>query len=385
MRVLIVSDTFAPDINGVARTLRQLSLGLLERGHQVEVVTTCEGGDPHDLPFRHVVVSLPMPGYPALRVGLASLQWFAALFKRQRTQVLYVATETPLGIAAIWAANRAGLPVVSGFHTNFHTYLQDYRIIGLQPVAEAILRAVHNYTSRTLAPSRQTAQMLRDMGVNSVGVLGRGVDTGFFTPALRDTALRKTWGADDSTPVAIHVGRLAAEKNLDLLEKAFDAFVESQPQGKCVVVGDGPCAESLRERHPGWIFAGMRTGTDLARHYASGDVFLFPSTSETFGNVVLEAMASSLVLVAYNYAAACEHTSEEGLALLAPLHDADAFLTRTREAAVCWNDTSLRHRAREKALTLNWDSLVAQFERELSQATPFAPAKPPHAEISSLS
>lgn len=384
MRVLIVSDTFAPDINGVARTLRQLSLGLIERGHHVEVVTTCEGASASDRPRRHVVLSLPLPGYPALRVGLASMRWFAALFAQQRTDVLYVATETPLGIAAIWAANRARLPVVSGFHTNFHTYLNDYHLVGLQPVAEAVLRAVHNYTSRTLAPSRQTAQMLRDMGISSVGVLGRGVDTELFTPGRRDPALRKTWGAGDSTPVALHVGRLAAEKNLPLLEQAFTAFRQVHPQGVCVVVGDGPCAEGLRERHPEWIFAGMRSGTDLARHYASSDVFLFPSTSETFGNVVLEAMASSLVLVAYDYAAAHEHTSEEHLALLAPLHNEEAFIDQTRLAASRWDDAELRRRAREKALALGWDAQVALFERELLQASPLAPTLTRPADSSAL-
>ena len=356
----------------------------MERGHQVEVVTTCEGATSAERPRRHVVISLPMPGYPALRIGLASLQWFAALFRQQRTDVLYVATETPLGIAAIWAAHRARLPVVSGFHTNFHTYLRDYHLVGLQPVAEAVLRAVHNYTSRTLAPSRQTAQMLRDMGVSSVGVLGRGVDTETFSPVRRDPALRRTWGAGDGTPVALHVGRLAAEKNLTFLEQAFTAFTEVHPGGICVVVGDGPCAEGLRERHPGWIFAGMRSGTDLARHYASGDVFIFPSTSETFGNVVLEAMASSLVLVAYDYAAANEHTSEDHLALLAPLYDEDTFIAQTRVAASRWDDSALRLRARQKALTLSWDSMVATFERELLQAAPLSHTLTPPSDVSAL-
>ncbi|MDB6138146.1 MAG: hypothetical protein JWO94_1218 [Verrucomicrobiaceae bacterium] len=384
MRVLIVSDTFSPDINGVARTLRQLCTGLMERGHQVEVVTTSPAGTPGDRPRRHVVLSLPLPGYPALRVGLASLQWFAALFKQQRTDVLYVATETPLGIAAIWAAHRARLPVVSGFHTNFHTYLDDYHIVGLRPVAEALLRAVHNYTSRTLAPSKETAVMLRHMGISSVGVLGRGVDTAVFDPARRDRSLRKAWGATDSAPAAIHVGRLAAEKNLPLLEKAFAAFTSVHPEGVCIVVGDGPCGEALRERHPGWIFAGMRSGSDLARHYASADVFLFPSTSETFGNVVLEALASGLALVAYDYAAAHEHAGGDALAFLAPLHDEVAFLDQTRMAASRWDDQKIRQNARDRALMLGWDAIIAQFERELLQAVPVTPTYTRPADTHSL-
>lgn len=368
MRLLIVSDTFTPDVNGVARTLRQLSLGLQARGHHVEVVTTCDAQTGEAGPPRHVVSSVPLPGYSTLRVGFASLAWFAAVFRETQTDILYVATETPLGVAAIWAANRAGIPVVSGFHTNFHTYLRDYHLTGLQPAAEALLRAVHNQTARTLAPSRQTAQMLRAMGLSNVSVLGRGVDTAFFKPDAVDSTLRASWGVAAGQPVALHVGRLAAEKNLALLERSFAAFLEVHPQGRCVVVGDGPMAESLRLRQRDWVFAGMRSGLDLARHFASGDVFIFPSTSETFGNVVIEAMASGLLTVAYNYAAANEHIQHGEHGLLAPLEDENAFLNCVREAAARWDDDGLRVSARAKALTLSWERMTTQFEHELVQA-----------------
>lgn len=368
MRLLIVSDTFTPDINGVARTLRQLSLGLIARGHHVEVVTTCGEVPGEAGPHRRVVSSIPFPGYSTLRIGFASLAWFASLFRELRTEILYVATETPLGIAAIWAAARAGIPVVSGFHTNFHTYLRDYHLTGLQPAAEALLRSVHNQTARTLAPSKQTAQMLRAMGLANVSVLGRGVDTSLFRPDAVDSELRASWGAREGTPVALHVGRIAAEKNLALLEQSFAAFLDAQPEGRCVVVGDGPMAESLRTRHPNWIFAGMRSGQDLARHFASGDIFVFPSTSETFGNVVIEAMASGLLTVAYDYAAANEHIHHGEHGLVAPLGDEAAFVSCVREAASRWDDDGLRVSARAKALTLSWERMTAQFEHELVQA-----------------
>jgi glycosyltransferase involved in cell wall biosynthesis len=221
--------------------------------------------------------------------------------------VLYVATETPLGVAGIWAAHRAGVPVVSGFHTNFHTYLSDYHLTGLQPVAEALLRVVHNHTARTLAQSRDTAEMLTRMGVQNAGVLDHGVDSRTFSPLARDPALRRSWGADENTPVAIHVGRLAAEKNLQLLQRAFAVFLEVHPHGRCVIVGDGPSSAEIRDACPKAVFAGMRKGEELARHYASGDVGIFPSTSETFGNVVLESLASGLVTVTYDYAAGRMH------------------------------------------------------------------------------
>lgn len=366
MRLLIVSDTYTPDVNGVARSLRQFATGLIERGHEVEIVTTC--ADDADPLARHVVLSMPLPGYTTLRLGFVSRRWFLDLFERLKPDVLYVATETPLGIAAIWAARTAELPVVSGFHTNFHSYARDYHLAALQPAAEAVLRAVHNQTQRTLAPSLHTARELRAMGVENVAVLGRGVDSSLFEPGARCAALRREWGADKRTPVAIHVGRVAAEKNFALLERAFDEFVDAQPSAKCVVVGAGPLLEELRARRPGWIFAGERRGAELARCFASADVFVFPSTSETFGNVVIEALASGLVTVAYDYAAANEHIRDGVEGLLAPLDDEAAFLAKVREAAARWNDDALRVCSRVKAGKLSWEKQTELFETYLMQA-----------------
>jgi glycosyltransferase involved in cell wall biosynthesis len=220
--------------------------------------------------------------------------------------------------------------------------------------------------------------MLRDMGFTSVSVLGRGVDAELFNPEARSLALRAEWGADKEVPVALYVGRLAAEKNLPLLERAFEEFLLAQPHGRCVVVGDGPMAEDLRSRHPEWIFAGSRKGADLAHHYASSDVFIFPSTSETFGNVVIEALASGLVVVAYDYAAANEHIQDGQHGLLAPLNDEVAFLGKVRDAARRWDDDALRIEARVKARSLSWARQIDVFENELIQAMqqPLPIAKP---------
>jgi glycosyltransferase involved in cell wall biosynthesis len=312
-------------------------------------------------------MSLPLPGYAAVRLGLASRRWFRALFEREKPDVLYVAVETPLGIAAIWAAREAGIVVVSGFHTNFHTYARDYHFTLLQPAMEALLVAIHNHTQLTLAPSMETGTMLRRMGIADVAVLGRGVDTELFRPEARDRDLRAKWGAGEKVPVAMYVGRLAPEKNLKLLEAAFETFKQEQPRGVCVVVGDGPCAEAMRAKHHDWVFAGMRSGRDLARHYASGDVFIFPSESETFGNVVLEAIASGLVTVAYDYAAAKEHLMHGENALLAPLHDEAAFLDQVRNASLRWDNDGIRIAARVKASSLSWERVFDLFEDALQR------------------
>ena len=365
MRLLIVSDTYTPDINGVARTLRNWAGGMCKRGHTVDMVTTSHSDDPDDPVRRHVVMSLPLPGYRSIRVGLASISWFTSFIQAAQPDIIYVATETPMGIAAIWAAKRGGLPTVSGFHTNFHTYLQNYHLTPFQTVAESFLAALHNQTSLTLAPSAHTAEQLRQLGISDVAVVGRGVDPLLFKPEARDLELRRTWGCDDSTPVAIHVGRLAEEKNLALLESAFAAFHQMHPQGRCVVVGDGPSGERLRNAHQDWIFAGMRSGADLARHYASGDVFVFPSLSETFGNVVTEAMASGLAVIAYDYAAAGEHILDGPNGFTAPINDSEAFIQKAKTAFLHWDDGALRQRARQTALKLGWDQIVETFESHL--------------------
>ena len=229
-----------------------------------------------------------------------------------------------------------------------------------------MLSAIHNQTARTLTPSADTAAMLERWGIHNVGVLGRGVDTELFDPIRRDPLLRRSWGADDSTPVVIYVGRVAAEKNLELVVRAFDVFKQVQPAARMVIVGNGPRLESLKEERPEFHYAGARTGTELAAYYASGDVFLFPSITETFGNVVLEAMAAGLGVVAYDYAAPrlLIRSGENGW--LAPFNDEAGFLTQTRAAAAAWQQEPLRFAARQSAFDLGWERVIEQFEHELA-------------------
>jgi glycosyltransferase involved in cell wall biosynthesis len=367
MRLLVITDTYPPDINGVSRTLFTLANGLAARGHEVEIVTTQKAAEP-ETQKRHVVLACPLLGYPGLRVGLSTPGRMRALFERFLPDALYVATETPLGIASIWAARQLSIPVVSGFHTNFHTYLENYHLPGLETAAEKLLSYIHNLTARTLTPSADSAAMLERWGIHSVGVLGRGVDTELFSPARRSTELRAQWGADDKTPVALYVGRVAAEKNLTLLMRAFAAFREKHPGAPCVVVGDGPRLKALRTEYPDYLYLGAKTGTDLAQCYASADVFVFPSISETFGNVVLEAMSSGLLPVAYDYAAPRQVIRQGVNGWLAEFDQDEDFLRQTRQAADTWHDTAAREAARAAAGDLGWRRVIEQFEGEFIAA-----------------
>ncbi len=367
MRLLVITDTYPPDINGVSRTLFTLANGLTARGHEVEIVTTQQASEPETLK-RHVVRACPLIGYPGLRFGLSTPGRMRALFETFKPDALYVATETPLGIASIWAARKMRLPVVSGFHTNFHTYLENYHLPGLETAAQKLLSYIHNQTARTLTPSADSAAMLERWGIHRVGVLGRGVDTDLFSPARRSPELRAEWGADDKTPVALYVGRVAAEKNLTLLMQSFAAFREKHPGAPCVIVGDGPRLKALRTEHPEYLYLGAKTGAELAHCYASADVFVFPSISETFGNVVLEAMSSGLLPVAYDYAAPRLVIRQGVNGWLAEFDQAEDFLRQIHQASETWNDPAPRASARTAAGDLGWQRVIEQFEGEFIAA-----------------
>ena len=204
-------------------------------------------------------------------------------------------------------------------------------------------------------------------GYRRLQVVARGVDTELFTPARRSAELRRAWGASDSDVVVLYVGRLAPEKNMPVVFSAFDQVRRSVPSARLVLVGNGPQRAELEKRHRDHIFAGMRHGEDLAAHYASGDLFLFPSLTETFGNVTLEAMASGLAVVAYDYAAAREHITHLRSGMLAPLDDADAFSALAAEvgADAVLRD-KLRRGARAVALGISWDKVVDDLTEALS-------------------
>jgi hypothetical protein len=236
----------------------------------------------------------------------------------------------------------------------------------LERAATHWLRALHNKTSCTLVPTRDTADELAGKGFERLVVLGRGVDTRLFSPSRRSAALRAAWRADENTPVAVFVGRLAPEKNLALAARTFEMLQRLEPRTKCVFVGDGPQRKQLESDHPEFIYAGMRSGEDLAAHYASADIFVFPSLTETFGNVLLEALASGLVNVSFDYACSQQLIEDGSNGFKAPFGDEDAFLAKAAEALRHWSSPSVGDRARRTARALSWEAIVRQFESNLS-------------------
>jgi glycosyltransferase involved in cell wall biosynthesis len=309
MRIGIVSETYPPEVNGVALTVHGLAAGLARRGHSVELIRPRQRIAFQDEPGILVqeVRGMALPRYPGLRLGLPAGRLLRERWRRLPPDALYIATEGPLGRSALRAAERLGIPVATGFHTRFDTYAAHYGLGALAPAVRRYLCRFHRRANATLVPTDALAGELRDLGVDNVRLLRRAVDTSHFHPACRDTALRALWGADGSTPVVLYVGRIAAEKNLELAVQAFRAIQQQVPGARYVWVGEGPARAALAAANPDFIFAGMQHGEALARHYASADVFPFPSLSETFGNVILEALAAGLPVVAFDQGAAHEH------------------------------------------------------------------------------
>ena len=371
MRIDIVTDTFAPDINGVSMTLGRLCDGLRVRGHRVHVIRSGERANHRETP----AASLTLPGYKEVRVGLPGPFKLRKRWLKKRPDVIYVATESPLGKSAVKAAKALGIPVATGFHTNVHEYMEQYHLAGLQPVAMSYLRRFHARADRTLVPSPGMLERLEGEGFDHVHLLGRGVDCQLFDPARRCESLRASWGARSGVPVGLAVGRVAAEKNLDLAMEAFTAIRAAIPDFRAVVVGDGPVRARLAEKHPWVHFAGVRAGEELARHYASADFLLFPSETETFGNVLLEGMASGLVTVGYDYAAAALHVDHAANGLKVAKGDAAEFISAALDAARLAHHPGMRAAAREKALTLGWGAVVSSFEGHLEAIRGDLPAE----------
>lgn len=371
LRIAVVTETYPPEINGVALTLQRVVLGLRERGHDVQLVRPRQGGDvrPDSKGGDVLLRGMAIPRYPHLQLGLPSRRQLQPLWTLQRPDLVHIATEGPLGWSALRVARKLRIPVTSDFRTNFHAYSSHYGMGWLSKPIMAYLRRFHNQTLTTMVPTRGLADRLAAEGFERLQVVARGVDTTLFDPALRSEELRARWGVRPDTPVLLCVGRLAKEKNLPLLIRAYAQARLLRPDLKLVLVGDGPQRAELQALAPDALFTGALDRASLAQHYASADIFGFPSQTETFGNVVLEAMASGLAVLAYDYAAASENITHGGNGLLVAMDDEESFVRQLAE--LVQNDglrSRLRTGARASARMNDWGGIVAQIESVMKLA-----------------
>ncbi|MDR1074878.1 MAG: glycosyltransferase family 1 protein [Xanthomonadaceae bacterium] len=365
MRYAIVTETYPPEVNGVALTVESLECGLRTRGHSVSLVRPRQHGGDREPNDGLLVPGAALPRYPGLKFGLPVTGRLSRHWRDRRPDVIYVATEGPLGWAAQRAASGLGIPVLTGLHTRFDEYMRDYGLSVLRATALRWMRHFHNRAAATLVPTQELMRFLQANGFRHVLHLPRGIDSDAFSPRHRDPSLRARWGLEPSDLAVIHVGRIAAEKNLDLAVAAFRALHRMRPDARFIWVGDGPLRQALQRENPDFIFCGIHRGPSLSHHFASGDLFLFPSRSETFGNVTLEAMASGVPTVAFDHGAAHEHLRDgvHGACVLGEKEFIQAAVDLALDDA---RRTAMARAAPDALRALRPERIVAQFDALLA-------------------
>ena len=367
LRIAVVTETWPPEVNGVAMTLAKLVQGLSHRNHDVQLIRprqTKSESPLNDASLEEVLMrGMPIPRYPELKLGLPSKKTLVKTWTLRRPDVVHIATEGPLGWSALQAAKVLKLPVTSDFRTNFQSYSKHYGVGWLRKPIVAYLRKFHNATACTMVPTRELMRTLSQNGFANLKVVSRGVDTKLFNIAKRDTSLRSSWGATDDTKVLISVGRMAPEKNLDQVLKTYDALKSTGQAFKLVMVGDGPLKEQFQKRYPEIIFPGMLSQTNLATYYASSDLFIFPSQTETFGNVTLEALASGIPVLAFDCAAARDWVQTGVNGWLIAENNPEGFAA---QAVTVFKSKDLLDQitqsTRQQVVHLDWDQIAEQVE-----------------------
>lgn len=373
LRLAIFTDTYPPQVNGVSRTLERLVDAIEARGGAARVVTVADpeaGDDPRVERWP----SIPFWAYPQLRIAAPARDRALDMVERWKPTLIHSATEFGVGLGGLIAARESRVPFVSSYHTHFTAYLRHYNLSALDVIGWPFLRWFHNAGLRTFAPSEIVRRELADHGFHHTRVWSRGVDRGRFSPSFRSAALRAQLGATDDTVLVVYVGRLAPEKGIDVALDGMRMVLARQSHPGRVafaLAGDGPAEERCRrEAPPGAVFVGKLGGRALSEFYASADIFVFPSITETFGNVVLEAMASGLALVAPDWGATTELATTD-TALQFPASDPSALADRVEQLVA---DPALRGRlagaalavARDRTWDAVFDRLVADYREAIA-------------------
>ncbi len=402
MRVAIITESFPPDVNGVAHCVLRVAELLTSYGHHPLVIApqppggrgACEGkikGAPGErgagegeretgnlpaggtFPFPVVrVPAVPLPGYPSFRLGLPSGRVRAALI-RHRAEVVHLASPVFLGAHGAAVARRLGLPAVAVYQTDLPSYARAYR---LGRAGEAFawrwLRGIHNAAARTLAPSTVTATGLLGQGIGNVWLWGRGVDTRRFDPAKRSQQLRAALLAQGGGELIVgYIGRLATEKRVELL-----AGITALAGVRLVIVGAGPAEAMLRQHMPDAVFLGERRGEELAAIYASLDVFVHSGPYETFGQTLQEAAASGLPVVAPAAGGPLDLVDHGVTGYLVPPSDPGAFTAAVaRLAADPAARAAFGAAGRRKVLSRNWPALTEELIGHYAAVLGARPAK----------
>ncbi|MFN8653564.1 MAG: glycosyltransferase family 1 protein [Gemmatimonadales bacterium] len=365
MRIAIFSEVYWPMVSGVGVTLDRLVSALQDRGHEVRVYSASyaipEGEA--ERPEAHRSPSVPLFLYPDVQWAFPRQQELVDDLARFRPDVVHVATEFAMGLAGIKAAGQLGLPVIASAHTDYVKYAARYGVRWVLGMGYVYLRWFYSHAHKVLVPSRLFEETLRQRGVRHTGLWTRGVDPRHFHPRFRSEAYRARFGVGPDDLLVTYIGRLAREKDIQRLVRSWEAVRSERGNAQLVLVGQGPMAEGLRRRPvPGVHLTGLLSGDALSEAYASADLFIFPSQTETFGNSLLEAMASGLPSLAVAAGGVQEFARDGQNALLVDPREGRSL---TEGLSRLLRDAGLRTRLAEGGLATaaerNWDAIYDQL------------------------
>lgn len=361
MRISLVTETYIPQLNGVSRTLGQLRRVLTDHGDSVQVVHPDYGRPPED-PCDVLARAITVPFYRELHLPVPPFGRVHRAIDSFQPDLIHVVTEAALGLSVLNYALRRGIPVTSSFHTNFDQYTNHYGVGWTRSWIWRYLRWFHNRAAETYVPSRSAIADLESKGFERLVLWPRGVDAHLFRPDRPGrAAVRTALGLTRDDVVIGHVSRIAAEKNVAFLGEALAQVAAARPPVRLLIVGDGPERDNLEQTlGPSARFVGYRKGEDLADHYAAADLFAFASVTETFGNVVLEAMASGLPVVAIRAGGPGEIVRDGRTGALVPpdatAADFASVVIRLVDDAA--TRRSMGREARSYALSQSWDTIM---------------------------
>jgi phosphatidylinositol alpha 1,6-mannosyltransferase len=361
MRIALFSEVYWPMVSGVGVTLRNLTGALQTRGHEVRVYTaTYKAPDGTPVPPEvHQSPSVPLFLYPDVQWAFPRQRDLLRDLERFAPDVSHVATEWAMGLAGLKASRQLGIPRVASAHTDYEKYAARYGVEWAWRMGWTYLKWFYGKTDRVLCPSRVHEQYLRSRGIQHTGLWTRGIDTQVFSPAHRTAGYRELFGVGPDDLLVTYVGRLAAEKDLTILLDAWADLGARRGKAQLVLVGQGPMVGEIHARKiPGVHLTGLLRGKDLSEAYASSDIFAFPSTTETFGNVALEAMASGLAPVVASAGGMLDFCDDGKNALMVRPGDTAHF---GEQLARLLHDGALRRQlsvgALETAKGRRWDAI----------------------------
>ena len=365
MKIAFFTETFLPKVDGIVTRLTKTIQNLVESGDEVTVF--CPEGCPSNYMGAKVigVPAMPLPLYPELKLGLPG-PGVSDELESFKPDLIHVVNPAVLGLGGIWLAKTNNIPLVASYHTHLPKYLEHYGMGMLEPLLWELLKAAHNQATLNLCTSTAMVQELSEKGIQNTALWQRGVDTDIFKPELRDEQMRKRLLGkfSDEGSLLIYVGRLSAEKQIERIRPVL----ESLPRTRLALVGDGPYRQQLEKIFQGTstTFVGYLSGNELASAYASGDAFLFPSSTETLGLVLLEAMAAGCPVVGANKGGIPDIISDgENGCLYNPDGENDGALSLIEATKKLLGNeverTAMRKAARSEAERWGWGGATKQL------------------------